>query len=658
MLGSNVVRPLERLGDYELGSELGAGGMGQVFRAVHVRTGAPAAVKLVRDPLSESLIRRFRREVSGLQRVRDRHVVAYVAHDLEHEPPYLVTELVTGQPLSAVLRKRGLDSGPVLSAHRIRQVATGLARGLAAAHRVGVVHRDVKPDNVILDGEGEAVLIDFGLTRIPQGDSGSLTTSGAVMGTVAYMSPEQASADEVGAPSDVYQWGLVVYELLMGHRPYDDQDPMAAVLLRARDGVPAITVKDPESAGLARLAELALRADPGRRPADASKLVSKLDELASGADSAVTLAEVVSAPVAPALPDRVGPYVVTRVIGQGGMGAVFEGRNPHSGERVAIKRILASRFPSAAIVARFRREAEVLARVLSPRVVRLLDSGEDAAGHYLIMEYIEGESLAALLERDGPRSPAEALEVLEAITEGIADLHRAGVQHRDIKPANVIQTARAGPRVVDLGLAMDPSLTQLTREGQRMGTMAYAAPEMLRDGTSSPASDVYQLGGLLYELITGRRDFRIPGADAGLRGALGRDTSARGPSGVRRVDQVVELFRAAVALDPSHRPADGAALLSALRPVRKAWLAAPAASTAPRSGPVSIAPAAPPAVPGAVRRGLGIFRQLIGGVIVLALVALAILCAMLIPALTPRPGTTGSALPGSSIDRADDIRGA
>ncbi|WP_019631932.1 WD40 repeat domain-containing serine/threonine protein kinase [Actinomadura atramentaria] len=203
-----------QIGPYRLTGRLGAGGMGQVFLGVS-RGGRKVAVKVIRaEHISSPQYRaRFAREVQAARQVGGFHTALVVDADPDAESPWLVTEFIPGPSLHQAVR----DHGP-LEADAVRKLGAGLAEGLAAIHGCGLVHRDLKPGNVILAEDGPRI-IDFGIAR--PADASSLTSNGAVIGTFAYMSPEQVRGERADAPSDVFSLGCVLVFAATGRAPFD-----------------------------------------------------------------------------------------------------------------------------------------------------------------------------------------------------------------------------------------------------------------------------------------------------------------------------------------------------------------------------------------------------------------------------------------------------
>ena len=259
---------MPRIDHYELLGELARGGMGVVYRALDTGLRREVALKLlpVDRPLEEEELLRFRHEAQAMARVRHRNLVnVHSAGSLEGRP-YLVMDLVQGESLG-----QRLERGERLAPRRAAEVTARLARALAAAHAQGVIHRDVKPGNVVLDPSGEPVLIDFGLARDLTRQT-RLTEPGEVLGTPAYMAPELALGDHdaVGPTTDIYALGATLYHLLAGAPPFKGRNMMDTVELILRGTPqPLSAAIDP---GLRGIVLRCLEKDPRRRFPDAAAL--------------------------------------------------------------------------------------------------------------------------------------------------------------------------------------------------------------------------------------------------------------------------------------------------------------------------------------------------------------------------------------------------
>ncbi|MGA7235940.1 MAG: protein kinase [Bryobacteraceae bacterium] len=218
-----VLMPESTIGPYQLLGPIGAGGMGEVYRALDPRISRQVALKL----LPESLVhdaerrRRFEQEARLAASLNHPNVMAIYDVGLDHDPPYIVAELVSGELLRALI-----DAGP-LAVRKSVDIAAQIASGLAAAHTAGIVHRDLKPENVMVTAEGIAKLLDFGVARAESKKAAASetvtianTALGAVVGTAGYMSPEQARGQEIDSRSDQFSLGLLIYEMLAGKQAF------------------------------------------------------------------------------------------------------------------------------------------------------------------------------------------------------------------------------------------------------------------------------------------------------------------------------------------------------------------------------------------------------------------------------------------------------
>ena len=223
-----------RLGDrYVLGEQIAAGGMGRVYLGTDERLGRRVAIKLLKDDLAEdpTFIERFRREARALANLSHPNIAAVYDYGEDGSRSYIVMEYAEGRDLARILREEGpLDSG------RAAYIAAQVAGALARAHAEGIIHRDVKPANVIVSDTDQARVTDFGIART-MGDS-TLTATGSVLGTAQYWSPEQAAGTEIGPQSDIYSAGVVLYEMLTGAVPFTGESAVAVALRHLNEDVP------------------------------------------------------------------------------------------------------------------------------------------------------------------------------------------------------------------------------------------------------------------------------------------------------------------------------------------------------------------------------------------------------------------------------------
>ncbi|MGI8331112.1 protein kinase domain-containing protein [Actinomadura scrupuli] len=262
--------PEERIGPYRLLSKLGQGGMGVVYRGVD-DAGHEVAVKVLRPEIAEdsAFRRRLLREVETMRRIRSRYVAQVIDADLNGARPYIVTQYVAGHALDDTVRATGPLTGRLLV-----QVAAGLAEALIAIHAAGVVHRDLKPNNVMLVN-GEPVVIDFGIAHAA--DSTRLTQAGMVIGTPGYLAPEVLDGGVPGPAVDIYAWAATVAFAATGRSPFGSGS-LEAIVGRVVRGRADLTDVPPEIGGGL---QVALARDPAERPT-AAQLTGWLRNLQTG----------------------------------------------------------------------------------------------------------------------------------------------------------------------------------------------------------------------------------------------------------------------------------------------------------------------------------------------------------------------------------------
>ncbi|WP_406028407.1 protein kinase [Nocardioides sp. NBC_00850] len=269
-------------GRYRLLTLLGAGGMGEVWRARDTVLDRDVAVKLLRDVDDPTMAERFRRESLSTARVVHDDVVKIFDAGSDDNDVFLVMELLPGPTLAEPLQQRG--AMPVdMAVEYTRQVAGALG----AAHRAGVVHRDIKPANLMFDGDGRLTVLDFGIAYAMTGVDAGLTQTGHVIGSPSYLSPEQASGDPVGPPADVYSLGCVLFEMLTGKVPYSAPHPVKILHMHLSEPVPRITDFRAVPPPLARLVTRMLDKNPAARPS-MDQVGHELGYVLSGADPDAT----------------------------------------------------------------------------------------------------------------------------------------------------------------------------------------------------------------------------------------------------------------------------------------------------------------------------------------------------------------------------------
>ncbi len=285
---------IEVLGDrYQLQDPIGRGGMATIYRAQDLRMDRTVAVKVLREVYSTDpkFVRRFQVEAKAASALQHPNIVQVFDYGQTDGNYYIVMELVEGTDLRRYLRSRG-----VLDVDRAIIIAHDVALGLGAAHRRNIVHRDVKPQNVLVGRGGSIKLTDFGIASVYKDiNAERLTTTGMTLGTVQYYAPEQAQGEIVSPAADVYALGIVMYEMVTGHPPFDGESPVAVAMQHIQDiPTPPSRINPNLTPSLEEIILRCLEKVPEMRFRDGSQLARELESVADN-----ELGEFVAAPLTP-----------------------------------------------------------------------------------------------------------------------------------------------------------------------------------------------------------------------------------------------------------------------------------------------------------------------------------------------------------------------
>src|SRR5690554_4323365 len=325
-------------GRYQLSSRVAIGGMGEVWQATDLVIGRTVAIKILKDEYmgDPGFLERFRAEARHAALVNHEGISNVFDYGEEEGSAYLVMELVPGEALSAILERER-----VLATDRVLDMVAQTSSALQAAHAAGLVHRDIKPGNLLITPEGRVKITDFGIARIA--DQVPLTATGQVMGTVQYLSPEQASGTAASPTTDIYSLGIVAYEALAGRRPFAGESQVAIAMAQIND-TPAdlpVTVAEP----VRNLIMACLAKKPEERPASAAHLSRASQALRRGdvGAAAAAVPAVLSGMVDPGVP--LDTQAATRVLPSaaasgGGMVTATRQRNPWTWPLIALIGIL------------------------------------------------------------------------------------------------------------------------------------------------------------------------------------------------------------------------------------------------------------------------------------------------------------------------------
>jgi serine/threonine protein kinase len=510
-----------RIGVYDVLAPLGAGGMGEVYRARDTKLGREVAIKILpRDYTSDpDRLARFEREARMLATLNHPHIGAIYGFEESDAVPdsgqaalrALVLELVEGETLAERIT-RAEATGPGLPVKEALDIARQIAEALDAAHEKGIVHRDLKPANIKITPDGIVKVLDFGLAKLDLiGAESSETSSqsptvtyggtrdGIILGTAAYMSPEQARGQAVDKRTDIWAFGCVLYEMLTGRAAFAGKtvsDTIAAILEREPDWK---ALPPPLPPSVRHLLRRCFEKDARQRLRDIGDAKSELREQPP---EETTAASAVSRPK---------------------WREAFRARDRKLGREVAIKILPRALTADPDRLARFEREASVLLTLNHPHIGAVYGFDEGDGSHALVLELVEGQTLADRIAR-GPLPIDEALIIAGQIAEALDAAHEKGIVHRGLTPATIKITPYGVVKVLDFGLAkLEPTgavgseaLSQSStvvvgsaRDRIIPGTPAYTymSPEQARGEPDDKRTDIWAFGGVLYEMLTGRAAF-------------------------------------------------------------------------------------------------------------------------------------------------------
>ena len=501
---------------YQIIRPLAPGGMGVVYRARHVGLNRVVALKMIRAGLHArpEELARFRVEAEAVASLSHPHIIQIYDCAEWNGMPYLAMEFAEGGSLAELLLK-----GP-LPPLRAAELVETLARAVQFIHERGLIHRDLKPANVLLTDQDVPKLADFGLAKRLNQDQG-LTRSQAVLGTASYMAPEQASGDRhaLGPAADIYALGALLYEVLTGRPPFREETIELTIhKVLADEPLPPRQLRPELPPELEAICLKCLEKEPHRRFPSATALADDLGRYRRGEPTSTESTGVFEWHAR--LARRVG-YEILNVLGTGVRGIVYQAQHAALKRTVALKMMRLPGGLEPARLAQLRAEAEAVAQLHHPHIVEVYDFGEYNGEPYIVREYVEGGSLADSLS--GPPKPADEIAALvETLARAVHHAHERGLIHGRLKLSKVLLAPDRTAKVTGFGLpgtvATEPGKTAAMTRRDQTGTSDYLAPELVADPVEaiSAATDVFHLGAMLYELLTGRP----PGPAGGTGGPL------------------------------------------------------------------------------------------------------------------------------------------
>ena len=485
---SPALDPGTQLGAYKIVEFLGAGGMSEVYKALDVRLTREVALKILPPDMESNAEwrQRFTREAQAASRLNHPNIVAIYDIGEARGLHFIAMEYVAGRTLAQAIPAGGLAPG--LAAHYAAQIASALAK----AHAAGVVHRDIKPANIMITDEGAIKVLDFGLAKIHaaerQPDSAitaESTHAGLILGTASYMSPEQAAGLPADARSDIFSWGLVLYEMLSGRRAFREETRFSTMAAILHKEPPPLSAEVPRA--LADIVARSLGKDPAARFQSIAEAAAALDSVPR---------------------ETVANYRLLTKLRDEASGIVYKAEDTRLERLVALK-LLSN---PASGPQRVLREVRTVSALDHSNIGTVYDAGETQDGRvFVATAFYDGGSLQDRISAGV--TAAEAVEFARQAAAGLASAHERGIVHGGVHPGCLMLTSEGVVKIVDFGLGMPESAT------------AYRAPEQVRGEPADARSDIWSLGAVLRAMLANAAP--SPRVSAILARALADDPASR-----------------------------------------------------------------------------------------------------------------------------------
>ncbi len=467
-------------GRYRFERSLGGGKLGEVFRGTDTALGRPVAIRrLSEGPGETGKADRFLTEAAATARLSHPNIVTTYDTGADAQGKFIVSALADGKTLRALLHDKMR-----FEVNRIVEIGRQILEALDHAHERGLLHRNLRPENIFVTDDDRVAVSDFGLA-VRLSDLSTQELSGGPQ--IRYTAPEALLKEKIDELSDLYAFGIVLYEMAVGHPPFEGSE-VGHQQVHAPVPLPGPGER-PLPDFLKAIILRCLEKDKEKRYASARAMLADLN-----------IKEVVPGMV---VAER---YEVLAEVGRGGMGAIFRARDVELDETVALKFLSGEIAPD--LVARFVQEIKAARSVIHPNVVRVFTLEKWREQRFIVMEYIDGVPLPRHMARTPVPTRSDRLRLALQIAAAVTAAHQQGIIHRDIKPENILVTAAGEAKVLDFGIARPEQKGHtLTSTGTVMGSPMYMSPEQIQAQPLDRRTDIYSLGAVIYFLFTGVEPF-------------------------------------------------------------------------------------------------------------------------------------------------------
>lgn len=557
----------KQLGKYQIIEPIGEGMMGFVYRGFDTEIQRIVALKTLKasimdDEHADEVLLRFKREAHVAGTLNHKNIVTIYEYGESNDIPFIAMEFIRGQTLEHLDKLE-----EKLNLRKKIRIITQVLDALAFSHKHGIVHRDIKPSNIMLLNTTQDVKVaDFGIARFSNSD---ITQMGAILGTPAYMSPEQVMGQRVDSRSDLFSTAVILYYLLTGVNPFKTKGIMNIMQNILNKEVPPPSTVNPEvPVTFDSILEIGLNKDAGERFTNAVEfkknlinaynireksqifsMFSKTKKITvddSSYDLDTTLIDyklrqidngelepeftasqgiarikatdnAINQPtedkVTPAPPQtkqkqekkkdvlfNINRFEVIHELGKGSQGVVYLAYDPNLQRHVSIKTL--ARKGQDIQTEKLLHEARMVSHLMHPNIIPVFESGEYDDIPYLVFEYMQGITLRNFLNNENKLSIKRAINLTTQLLDAIYFAHDRGVLHCDLNPANILIGDKDMPRIMDFGVARLQSSFSNDSENL-VGTPRYMAPENFNEMPLGAFSDIYSIGLIFFEMITG-----------------------------------------------------------------------------------------------------------------------------------------------------------